>query len=145
MVLSDVAIRAAKPREKPYRLVDERGLHLEIRPTGARWWRIRYRYAGKAQMLSAGTYPEVTLKEARQRRDEIRRQVRDGIDSSVARKALRQHATGADTFAVLAEEWFLKFQPGWAPSNAVKVRRHIDELLPWLGARAVKVLEPPEL
>lgn len=145
MPLSDAALRAAKPREKPYRLTDERGLYLEIRPTGARWWRIRYRFAGKAQLLSAGTYPEVTLKEARQRRDEIRRQARDGIDPSAARKALRHQAAGADTFAVLAEEWFLKFQPGWAPSNAVKVRRHLEELLPWLGARPVKALEPPEL
>ena len=146
MPLTDLAIRTAKPGERPVKVFDERGLYLEIRPTGSKWWRVKYQFAGKAQLLSVGTYPEVSLKEARQRRDEIRRQVRDGIDPSAARKATRRRETGADSFATLAQEWLEKFQPGWSVSYREKITGHLDhDLLPWLGMRPVKAIEPPEL
>ncbi|MDS4031955.1 MAG: Arm DNA-binding domain-containing protein [Candidatus Contendobacter sp.] len=92
MSLTDLAIRSAKPGERPVKLFDERGLYLQLNPSGSRWWRVKYRFAGKAQLLSAGVYPEVSLKETRQRRDEIRRQVRDGRGSRAAVSALRRFA-----------------------------------------------------
>ena len=141
MPLTDLAIRTAKPGERPVKVFDDRGLYLEIRPTGSKWWRVKYQFAGKAQLLSVGVYPEVSLKEARQRRDDIRRQVRDGIDPSAARKATRRRETGADTFATLAQEWLKKFQPGWSASYREKITGHLDhDLLPWLGPRPVKVI-----
>lgn len=92
------------------------------------------------QMLSLGIYPDVTLKEARQRRDEIRRQLTAGIDPSAARKAEQASAQGADSFETLAREWFGKFSAGWSESYVTKISAHLDkDLLPWLGSRPVRV------
>lgn len=145
-MLTDSAIRASKPQDRPYRLADGRGLHLHIAPTGGKWWRMRYRYAGKEKMLSLGTYPDVTLKEARQRRDEIRRQLTAGIDPSAARKAEQASAQGADSFEALAREWFGKFSATWSESYVVKVTGHLNnDLIPWLGTRPVREILAPEL
>ena len=80
--LTDTAIRNAKPGEKPVKLFDERGLYLEISPTGGKWWRLKYRFDGKEKRLSLGVYPDVSLKDARDRRDAARKLVADGIDPS---------------------------------------------------------------
>ncbi len=82
MPLTDSGIRAAKPGTKPIRLYDRDGLYLEISPAGGRWWRFKYRYAGKEKRISLGTYPTVLLKEARVKRDDARRQLAAGIDPS---------------------------------------------------------------
>lgn len=82
MALSDTSIRNAKPAEKPVRLFDERGLYLEVAPSGSKWWRLKYRHHDKEKRLSLGTYPDVSLKAARERRDASRKLVADGIDSS---------------------------------------------------------------
>ena len=145
-MLTVPTIQAAQPRCKPYALADGRGLHLLIQPKGGKWWRIRYRYAGKQQMLSLGIYPDVGLKDARQRRDEIRRQLANGIDPSAIRKAKTAAIRGADSFETLAREWLIKFQPGWSASYVEKITGHLDhDLLPWLGSRPVKAIEPKEL
>jgi hypothetical protein len=86
-MLSEIAIRAAKPREKPYKLSDGRGLYLLVNPNGSRWWRFKYSRFGKERGLSLGVYPDVTLAMARKRRDEARTQLADGIDPSHKRKA----------------------------------------------------------
>src|SRR5215475_11368370 len=95
-MLTDNAVRGAKPREKPYKLFDERGLFLIVTATGARWWRLKYRVGGKDKLLSLGVYPDVSLKLARERRDELRRQLADGIDPGVRRKV--EKAATADSF-----------------------------------------------
>lgn len=77
MALTDPKIRQAKPQEKSYKITDEKGLYLEVRPNGSKWWRHKYRFAGKEKLLSHGLYPEVTLAEARAARDEGRRMVRE--------------------------------------------------------------------
>jgi Arm DNA-binding domain len=71
--LSDIKIRNAKPAEKPVRLFDERGLYLEVSPAGGKWWRLKYRFAGKEKRLSLGVYPDVSLKDARDSREECRK------------------------------------------------------------------------
>jgi hypothetical protein len=103
MPLSDVAIRNTKPAAKPQKLADSDGLYLLINPNGSRWWRFRYRVGGREKLISLGTYPEVPLKTARERRDEARRLVADGGDPSAKRRAER--AARADTFEALAREW----------------------------------------
>ena len=86
MRLSTAKIQNSPPQKKTLRLFDGRGLYLEIAPTGSRWWRFKYRFAGKEKRISLGVYPDVGLKKARDRRDEMRKLVADGIDPSVARK-----------------------------------------------------------
>ena len=88
MKLTDTAIRNAKSGEKPVRLFDERGLYLEISPRGGKWWRLKYRFAGKEKRLSLGVYPDVSLKDARDRRDASRKLLVDGIDPS-------EHSSGS--------------------------------------------------
>jgi hypothetical protein len=98
-------IRAAKPAEKPYKLFDERGLFLLVTPAGGRLWRLRYRIAGVEKLLALGAYPDVPLKRAREKRDEARKLVADGIDPSARRQAERSAA--ANTFKAVTDEWLV--------------------------------------
>jgi hypothetical protein len=87
MPLTDTFIRAAKAKERPYRLFDGGGLYLEIAPSGGKWWRFKYRFAGKEKRLSFGVYPDVALKEARDKRDVNRKLLANGVDPGESRKA----------------------------------------------------------
>ncbi|MGH8578103.1 MAG: tyrosine-type recombinase/integrase [Gammaproteobacteria bacterium] len=144
MPLTDRAIRSAKPQEKPIKLFDGGGLYLLLNPNGSRWWRLRYRVAGKAKGLSLGTFPAVSLKQARVRRDEARKQLAAGIDPSAARKA--QKAAAADSFEAVAREWHCKRAPGWAPGHADRILAALrKDVFPWLGTRGVREIQAPEL
>ena len=146
MPLSDPAIRAAKGGEKPCKLFDTKGLFLLVTPQGSKLWRVKYRFAHKDQLLSLGAYPEVTLKQARVGRDEVRRQVTAGIDPSAARKALKATQAGEGSFEVLAREWIHQFAPGWVPTHTNRVLRRLEvDLFPWIGARPVGEITAPEL
>ncbi len=79
-MLSDVKIRNAKPQEKPYKLTDEKGLYVLAHPNGSKYWRLKYRFLGNEKTLALGVYPDVGLKDARERRDEARRLIANGID-----------------------------------------------------------------
>jgi hypothetical protein len=104
MALTDTTVRNAKPKEKPYKLGDSGGLFVIVRPNGAKWWRLKYRFAGKEKPLSVGTYPDVRLQAARRRRDECRQLIARGVNPSDQRKA--KHAASmdntADTFETVA-------------------------------------------
>lgn len=143
-MLTDNAIRSAKPREKPYKMGDSGGLFLLVHPSGARWWRFKYRVAGKENLLSFGVYPDVPLKLARERRDEARRQLANGIDPSVKRRA--EKVAESDSFEAVAREWFGKFSANWAPSHSSKILRRLEmDVFPWIGSRPVSQVTPPEL
>lgn len=86
-LLTEARIRAAKPKDKPYKLRDGRGLHLLVNPSGARLWRLRFRQPGRESMASLGTYPDVPLKVARERREETRKSIAAGIDPAAQRRA----------------------------------------------------------
>ena len=134
-LLSDQAIKKAKPEAKPRKLSDGGGLLLEVRPEGGKWWRWRYRFSGKEKMLSLGTYPAVPLAEARKRRDEARALVAAGQDPSEARKAgkaehQRQQEAEAlaaageplpGTFEAVARDWLAVRRDEWAPSYFEKI------------------------
>lgn len=109
-MLTDTKIRSAKPREKPYKLADDRGLTLLVEKSGACWWRFRYRWQGREKMLGLGTYPDVSLAVARERRDSARRQVAQSIDPSAHRKAER--AALSNSFEAVALEWLAAGCPG---------------------------------
>jgi integrase len=148
MSLSDTAIRATKPRDRQYKLADSDGLSLLVTPQGGKWWRFRYRYAGAEKMLSFGTYPEVGLREARDRRDSARKLVAAGIDPSSHRKQEKREnrATLGNTFAALANEWHGLKHATWAPATRDKIRFYLDsDLIPALGQRPVAEITRPEL
>jgi integrase len=145
MSLSDRAIRNAKPRAKPYKLADERGLYLLVNAAG-KYWRHDYRFDGKRKTLALGVYPDVPLKLARERRDDARRQVADGIDPGHARKAVKAARSGAESFEVIAREWHAKRVPTWSDSTAEKNIVHLQQdVFPWLGSRPASEIDAPEL
>jgi integrase len=148
MRLSTAKIQNATAQKKTVRLFDGRGLYLEIAPTGSRWWRFKYRFAGKEKRISIGVYPDVGLKKARDRRDEMRKLVADGIDPSVARKQQKLMAldAAANTFESVAREWFEKHSANWEASYSVKLLARLEaNIFPWLGDRPIRDIKPPEL
>ncbi len=147
MLLTDVAVKNAKPGAKPFRLKDERGLYLEIRPEGGKWWRLRYWINSKERLLSLGTYPDVSLKMARERRDEARRLVAQGVDPSELRKAQKNsEAAEVETFERIAREWWAKFQPTWTEDHGNQILHRLElNVFPWIGARPIKEITAPEV
>ena len=107
MPLTDAACRTAKPQDKPYKLADGGGMFLLVNPSGSKWWRLKYRFAGKEKLLSLGTYPEIGLRDARDQREDMRRLLAAGIDPSADRKAQEEAkaAAAANSFEAVAREW----------------------------------------
>ncbi|HEV2517042.1 MAG TPA: integrase arm-type DNA-binding domain-containing protein [Devosia sp.] len=157
MPLTDTAIKNAKPRARPYKLSDERGLHLLIQPQGGRLWRMKYRADGAdpnghpkriEKLLSFGSYPDVTLKAARALRDAARKQLAEGIDPGQLKKEAKiASALGAaNSFAAVAEEYIQRMeQEGRADATLNKVRWLAAILKPAIGARPVAEVKPHEL
>jgi len=147
MALTDTAIKAAKPKASQYKLHDEKGLLLIVRPTGGKLWRFKYRFAGKEQQLTIGTYPDVGLKEARERRDAARKVITEGKDPSAEKKRakLAEAVSVCNTFKAVAEEFVDKQRrEGRAEATLVKARWHLS-LLKALHFRPIAEIEPVEL
>lgn len=145
--LTDSAIKAAKPKDKPYKLTDGQGLYLEVMPNGSRLWRLKYRHSDKEKRLALGAYPALTLQKARQRREEARQQLADGIDPGEQKKAAKQaqRAEGL-TFETLAREWYAYNAPRWAESTAYKAKLYLEnDLIPGIGSRPVTSITRPDL
>jgi len=148
MPLTDPAIKKAKPADKPFKLYDEKGLFLIVTPTGGKWWRLKYRIAGKEKLLALGTYPDVGLARAREKRDEARKQIADGVDPGELRKATKtqQAERAANSFEAVAREWFTKHLADKAENHRVKVIRRLEkDVFPWLGGRPIAEITAPEL
>jgi integrase len=148
MPLTDTAIRKAKPAAKTLKMFDAGGLYLELAPAGGKWWRLKYRFGGKEKRLSLGVYPDVGLKEARQRRDAARKLLAESVDPSEHRKQLRatKAERAANNFEAVTREWFEKYSPNWAKSHADKIIRRFEcDVFPWIGARPIADIKAPEL
>jgi integrase len=148
MALTDTQIRKAKPTEKARKLFDERGLYLEISPRGGKWWRFKYRFGGKEKRLSLGVYPDISLKDARDRREDARKLVAHGVDPSEARKAAKtaSQERGTNSFEVISREWFSKKSPVWVPSHASRIIRRLErDIFPWLGGKPIAEITAPQL
>ena len=156
MPLTDIAIRSAKPgltpsgtaTAKPYKMADSGGLYLEVSPAGGKWWRFKYRFDGKEKRLALGVYPDVPLRKARERRDAARKLLADAIDPGENRKA--QKAARADraanSFEVVAREWFAKFKPNWVEAHSDKVIRRLErDVFPWIGGKPIAEVKAPDL
>lgn len=143
MALSDTAVRNSKATDKPRKLSAERGLYLLINKAG-KYWRFDYRRDGKRRTLAIGVYPDVSLAKARQRREEARTLLANGVDPGAVKQASK--AAAENTFEAVAREWHNKFSPGWVPPHAEKIMKRLErEIFPWLGSRPIADISAPEL
>lgn len=153
--LTNTQIRNAKAKDKVYKLFDGEGLYLEVTPKGAKYWRMKYRFAGKEKRLSFGVYYDnpknvkhVSLKDARRKRDDARALLHEGNDpAELKRQEKLAKAIGVgNSFAVVADEWYQKELPHWSKGHAVRVERFVKKYLnPTLGKRPISEITPLEL
>ncbi|EIM5532721.1 tyrosine-type recombinase/integrase [Salmonella enterica subsp. enterica] len=148
MPLTDLAIRRSKPKDKPYTLNDGNGLSLLIEPNGSKGWRLRYRFSGKAKLMSLGTYPNVALADARTARDEAKKLIAGGIDPAEVRKAKKREIESrfGNTFEGIAREWYEKRFDRWSPSYAEEMIETFEkDVFPYIGSRPIAEIKPMEL
>ena len=148
MPLTDAQIRNAKPAAKPVRLFDGGGMYLEVSPSGGKLWRMKYRFNGKEKRLAFGAYPAVGLREARHKRDEARKLIAQGIDPAVQKKAMKEAKAerNANSFEILAREWFDKFKPTRTEGHASKIIARLErDIFPWLGGKPIATITAPDV
>jgi len=148
MPLTDVAIRNARPTGKTHRMWDAGGLYLEVTATGSKLWRWKYRFDGKEKRLSFGHYPEVTLKDARAKRDAARKLLADDVDPSAHKKAVKaaRLESAASNFEAVARDWFARMMADKAKSHKDKVIARLEnDVFPWLGKRPISDITAPEV
>ena len=145
-MLTDLACRRAKPADKPYKLTDANGLHLYVTPTGYKSWRWKYRVAGKEKRLVFGAYPEVSLTEARELREQAARDLRRGGDPAIdkrKREAAKEAKAGA-TFESIAIDWYESQKPTWSPRYASIIDRSLkQDVFPRIGKLPIEDITTP--
>jgi integrase len=151
MPLTDTSIRAVKPGEKSVKLFDGGGLYLELTPSGGKWWRLKYRFEGKEKRISLGTYPTVGLKEARERREQAKKILSQGVDPSAERKEAKAVAAAevreqTATFESVAREWFAKKTAHLTPDYRKQLLSRLENhLFPYIGGKPLSTLEPSDV
>ena len=151
MALTDIQVRKAKPKDKDYKLTDGEGLYLLIAITGGKRWRYKYRFGGKEKLLALGTYPDVTLQDARTKLREARSMIAKGYDPGAERRALKeamakQIRDDENSFEKIACEWHDKFSGQWSPLHASTTMDRLKrDVFPWLGDKPVSEIKPPDL
>jgi integrase len=150
-MLTDTAIRKAKAAVKPFKLTDERGMFLLVHPNGSKYWRMKYRHAAKEKLLALGVYPDVSLADARERRDDARKLLAKGKDPAEVKREAKavlaaEAAQAENCFAFVADEWLAKQEKTMAPATFTKARAMFDGLVfPWIGERPIAEIDPPEM
>lgn len=155
MPLSDTACKNAHKNAKAltgkaFTLFDDKGLHLLIKPTTtgwAKWWRLKYRSNGKSGLMSLGVYPDISLQQARERRDAIRKQLAEGIDPIEHRKAVKESkaALAENSFEIIAREWGQKKVETWDDKNNRSKRMLERNIFPWLGSKPITEILPKDI
>ena len=146
-MLSELTIKAAKPKPKQYRLADEKGLYLLIRHSG-KLWRFDYRINGDRKTLAIGKYPDISLSAARKRRDEARTMVQEGVDPSQQKQDKKQKIKdeARNTFETVAREWFGKKTPTWSARHAKTVIQRLEyNVFPVIGNRPIASITPKDI
>lgn len=145
MALTDIKVRTAKPTDKQYKLTDGNGMHLLVHPNGSKYWRLQYRFGGKQKMLALGVYPEVTLADARARRDEARKLLANGVDPGDKKKNDKVEQEEVRTFEQLAIEWHATNKK-WSEEHSRRVLKSLeDNLFPAIGKRNIADLKTRDL
>lgn len=148
MALAAIKIKNVRATDKPQKLADGGGLYLLVQPNGAKYWRLDYRFAGKRKTLAIGVYPDVSLLEARERRETARKLLANGADPGDIKKAQKAASVALteNSFEIVAREWFMKHAPNWAGTHSSKVIRRLEvDAFPWIGARPIGDITAPEL
>jgi integrase len=148
MALTDVKARNAKPAEKQVKLFDGDGLFLLVAPAGGKWWRFKYRFGGKEKLLALGTYPEVSLADARQRREDARKLLAKGVDPGEVKKAQKAAtvAVTENSFEVVAREWHAMQKGVWTAGHAERTMQRLErDIFRYIGSRPIGEITPPEL
>ncbi|HEB0101691.1 TPA: integrase arm-type DNA-binding domain-containing protein [Serratia marcescens] len=145
MALTDIKVRTAKPTDKQYKLTDGNGMHLLVHPNGSRYWRLQYRFGGKQKMLALGVYPDVSLADARARRDDARKLLANGIDPGDKKKNDKVEQEESRTFEQLAIEWHATNKK-WSEEHSRRVLKSLeDNLFPAIGKRNIAELKTRDL
>jgi integrase len=143
-MLTDTELKALRPRERPYKRSDARGLYVLINTDGARWWRFRYRVSGREKLISLGTYPDTSLRLAREKRDEARRRLAAGIDPSAERQAAKLAA--ADTFEAIGREWLSVQASKLSAATLAKAEWILTTFVfPHIGSRPIGEIAAPDV
>jgi integrase len=148
MPLTDTTIRTAKPKDKAYKLSDGGGLYIEIATSGGKLWRLKYRYAGKEKRLAFGSYPTVSLADARAKREDAKKQLACDIDPGEVKRIEKQRreVLAADTFEAVARDWFDRHLSKKAESTKTKVISRMERFaLPYIGNRPISELTAPDI
>lgn len=148
MPLTDTEVKTAKPEAKARKLADGQGLFLLVTPTGSKLWRWKYRAAGKEKLMALGSYPDVTLKQAREARDLARKELSAGADPMATRKAdkVARRLSAENTFASVARLWWSSWKAARSESHTIYVLRRLEaDVFPVIGSRPVDQIEAPEL
>ncbi len=148
MSLTDTAIRNAKPKDKPYKITDGKGLYLLVNKVGGKYFRFDYRFAGKRKTLALGVYPDTKLQEARDKHESARKLLRNDIDPSLHKKITKHIKTeqGVNTFEFLAREWFEKFKHTWKLGHSRTITQRLEaNVFPWLGGQPIAEISTLEI
>jgi integrase len=148
MKLNDKKCKNAKPQEKPYKLSDGGGLYLLVTPDGSKYWRLKYRYLDKEKLMAFGVYPLITLAEARDKREEAKKQLAAGKDPASVKRADKHHAmqNAKNTFRAVALEWHENQTGKWTEKHTANVMRRLEvDVFPYIGNRPIAEIDPPEL
>ena len=151
MPLTDTGIKNTKPTGKALKLFDGGGLFLHVAPNGGKWWRLKYRFGGKEKLISLGTYPAISLKDARQRREEAKELLAQGVDPGEEKKAVKAaiiatQQEAANTFEAVAREWYSKYSVTLEPKHQQKILSRLEKMLfPDLGSLPIRNMEAPDL
>lgn len=148
MKLNETICKNAKPASKPKKLADGFGLYLEVTPTGGKYWRMKYRHIGKEKRLAFGVYPEVSLKEAREKRDQARKLIAESKDPSYIKRKYKEQLQeeAGNTFEKIAREWHKHNEPEWKTEHAENILKRLEkDVFPAIGEAPIKELTPKML
>lgn len=148
MALTDIEVKKVKATNKPAKLADGGGLFLLVQTNGAKYWRLAYRFAGKQKTLALGVYPDVSLADARTRRDDARKLLANDTDPGAVKQAQKAAKSEmvTNSFEAIAREWFIRHSPNWKENHSSKIIARLEnDIFPWIGARPVAEVSAPEL